>query len=66
MSLRNASSAAVDAAALPNGDSAEPASSHYECVLCGTRWGYADIHNTARCPACGGGLVRGPTDPAPR
>ena len=66
MDPRDASSAIVDANAMLHGSSVEPADSSYECMLCGTRWGYTDIHNTARCPACGGGLVRDPADPAPR
>ena len=60
------SSVAVDANAMPQGSSPEPNSYSYECMLCGTHWGYADIHNTARCPACGGGLVRDLIDPASR
>jgi DNA-directed RNA polymerase subunit RPC12/RpoP len=57
MRPRNLASAVVESnQAQPRAE--ETAGSSYECVLCGTRWSYPEIHNTARCPACGGGLVR--------
>ena len=62
MSLRNASSGA-DANTPPHGGSSKVADSSYECMLCGGHWAYGDIHNTARCPACGGGLIRDVADP---
>ena len=43
----------------------EPLARSYECVLCGTHWGYGVIQNTARCPACGGGLIRDAADLPP-
>lgn len=42
----------------------------YVCLGCDGRWQYAEIRNTARCPACGDGLARtrpksGRTEPPP-
>jgi DNA-directed RNA polymerase subunit RPC12/RpoP len=36
----------------------------YGCAACGAEWDYAEVHNIARCPACGGGLVRAETEDA--
>lgn len=57
MNPRNMPSAGGESRELPHRDD-EPLERSYECVLCGTHWGYGDIQNIARCPSCGGGLVR--------
>jgi DNA-directed RNA polymerase subunit RPC12/RpoP len=60
MTPGNASTTAAQSGRRP--EARTESSDSYKCVLCGTSWGYSDIHNTARCPSCGGGLVRDRAD----
>jgi hypothetical protein len=31
---------------------------HYRCTVCESDWSYEVVRHTARCPTCGGGLLR--------